>query len=460
MRIGVCNLSVGQEFIESVSIGHKTLVDYCKRNDYEFFYETELLDETRHAYWNKILVIQKYLNKVDYLVWIDSDIIILNDRIKLEDIIKNFMKDKDFLLCRDNGLLINTGVWFCKNNEYVNNMLTQIFEQRQFETTRTPEQDSFHYLWSNNIDNLGDRSVVLPNTFQHVFNSAMFNLQKDSLLVHFLGIHRKDWMQLVMQEHCPFQDENEPVEVFYSRIGNLTKTLGIPIANRRIAVLSLCIGDKYKECMKYGRRSKIDYCNKYAYDFIEDETVYDKTRPIAWSKILLVKKYLSSYDYVWLVDADTIIMNPEIRLEQIISENIQHDRDVLVSRDISGEINTGSVFFKNTLYCSELIDLIYSQTQFINDEYWEQTAFNHIYNNDMKNTQYKITVLSQDKQHLFNCVIGLYRKDVFMIHAFGVRGDPQWTQRILNDVYQGQKDEETEDQYKFRMSWFKQRYLC
>ena len=89
----------------------------------------------------------------------------------------------------------------------------------------------------------------------------------------------------------------------------------------KIGVLTLCIGDKYYEAVKSGIESKKAYCYKHGYDFIlGSEDIYDKSRPIAWSKIKMIEKYLPKYDFVFCSDADVIIMNENIKLENFIQE--------------------------------------------------------------------------------------------------------------------------------------------
>jgi hypothetical protein len=458
MKVAVCNLSIGSDYIKLVEHGHNSLKKYCEKNNYQFFYETEPLVTDRHVYWQKILLILKHIESCDVMVWIDSDIMILNDSIKLEDLIVEHMTDRDFLLCRDNGLLINTGVWFCRNTDFVKMILPKIYELKQFDNDRTPEQAAFTHFYDSNEYGLKDVSVVYPNNYQHIFNSSMYNLKSDSVLVHFLGIHEKIWMNMMMQKFCSHRLESESVDEYYRRITHIHNRYRIPIQNNRIAVLSLIVGEKYKEKMKYGTQSKIDFCKRYGYDFITDDTVYDTTRPIAWSKILLAKKYLPKYDYVWLVDADTVIMDTEnYRIEQIITENLELDKDILISRDVSNEINTGSIFIKNTKFSMDLLDVVYGMTDCIDSQYWEQTAFNNFHNENCGLVYPKITVLPKEKQHLFNCAIGLLKHGMFMTHLYGPR-NVDWVCKIMNDIYPKRKDDETEWEFICRRRWFEKSY--
>ena len=59
----------------------------------------------------------------------------------------------------------------------------------------------------------------------------------------------------------------------------------------KFAILTLAIGDQYKKTVQPSQQTKKEYCARHGYEYIDDESVYDPSRPIAWSKILLIKKY-------------------------------------------------------------------------------------------------------------------------------------------------------------------------
>lgn len=61
------------------------------------------------------------------------------------------------------------------------------------------------------------------------------------------------------------------------------------------------------------------YVKKYNYDLIvTPSNLIDHTKPIAWSKLLAIKYYLKYYDYLFYIDMDTVILNMDIKLEDII----------------------------------------------------------------------------------------------------------------------------------------------
>jgi len=456
MKIAVVTLAIGEEYKEMVKFGRDSLKIYCIKNKYDIIEEDEY-DESRQIFWAKIPLIIKTIesNIYDYVVWIDADTMIMNDNLKLEVYIEKYINDsKNILMCIDNGLAFNTGVWFLKSDSYSKDILKLTYDQTQFLDNRLPEQDAFCDLFNKNILNLQDKCVILPVSDQYMFNSSMYDYKNNGLLIHFLGIKKKEWMMQVMRDHFPYRIENENSWDYSRRkrfIKNRYPDYDKPL---KIAICSFAIGDKFKECMKFGIESKVRYCKKHNYDFIDDESVYyekGKDRPIAWSKILIVKKYLPYYDYVVWMDADTLITNDNIKLEDYINDHLDV-REFLFTRDVSNKINTGVFFVKYSHMSFKFLDLIYSKEEYINTNYWEQDSVNDIFDNNTENFNEYTIVLPMEKQHFFNCAVGLYKKDTFLIHFYGPRC-ADWVQRGMNDYCPWKKDYETDKQFEHRKQW-------
>ena len=229
----------------------------------------------------------------------------------------------------------------------------------------------------------------------------------------------------------------------------------------RIALATLAVGKQFKKTVKPGLDSKQEYCDLHDYDFvIGDEDVYDTDRPPAWSKINLVRKILGDYDVVFLSDADVVITNPLVRLENFVEQllpekknaQLQYSYDmttkrggqtmgpyfspidvqeeqaqlngqrelfcsslpdklVLLSRD-NLNINTGNMFFKNDPKTMDLLEDIYAQTQFIEDLWWEQAAFIHLYNTK----QHVRDITQLVGLRLFNAYEEVWHPGSFLIH--------------------------------------------
>ena len=220
----------------------------------------------------------------------------------------------------------------------------------------------------------------------------------------------------------------------------------------KIGVCSLSIGEKYKEYTKYSLINKIKYCRKHGYDFIEDETIYNPEKPIPWSKLLLILKYLSEYDYLVWIDADILIMNSEIKLEDFIEK--YNSVDIICGSDWK-MINTGVIFVKNTDFSREFIRQVYDNKydpeEDKNQRYlnWEQGSFINLYDLnslDCRN-HIKVTDPSEFNSYWYN-----YFPGHFILHFAGVRGD--LLSYLIKDYCPDRLDDIDDDKsYNDRMLW-------
>jgi galactosyl transferase GMA12/MNN10 family. len=234
----------------------------------------------------------------------------------------------------------------------------------------------------------------------------------------------------------------------------------------KIGVCSLTIGNEYKEATKYGRLSKVKYCEHHGYDFIDDESIVDHSRPLPWSKILLLIKYLKNYDYLVWMDGDTIIMNSEIKLESFINKYMNElpmnggdgfRKDFLLCRDMGNKPNTGVWFIRNNEYVMNILELIYLQTQFINEQYWEQAAFEYLYEVVLPDLRNYCHILRNNQQQQFNCWLDVYQYGDFILHFMGIRNLSFLTE-LMGDHYIYKKDEEEFNQFLHRTNWLQFKY--
>jgi glycosyltransferase involved in cell wall biosynthesis len=173
----------------------------------------------------------------------------------------------------------------------------------------------------------------------------------------------------------------------------------------KIAVVTLFT----PEIAAYGElaaRNKRDYATIQGYDLICHRATLDQSRPPAWSKVLAILRELPKYDWVFWTDADALIMNHGIRLEDLIDEQY----DLLISRD-KNEYNTGHMLFRNTPAAKTYLEKSYAQTQFIHHYWWEQAAMAHVLNTDKDALATKIL-----DQRLFNSYLENYHPGDFVIH--------------------------------------------
>lgn len=189
-----------------------------------------------------------------------------------------------------------------------------------------------------------------------------------------------------------------------------------------IAVVTIASGKAYKESVQIGTKSKEDYCKKHGYDFIFSDQITDPSRHIYWSKIILMLNTMQASSYKWVVwmDADTIIMNQDVPLEDLIDE----DYNFLIAEDWNG-INAGIFFIRNGEWGEEFLRNVYSRTDCLALDWPEQIAIARVI---AENPEFG-SLSKVVPQRLFNAyckeittsITSMYEPGDFLIHFASIR---------------------------------------
>ena len=86
-------------------------------------------------------------------------------------------------------------------------------------------------------------------------------------------------------------------------------------------------------------------------------------RPPSWSKILAVKHYLKDHDWVMWLDADTIVTNPDIRLESLVPRST-NGPDFVITVD-GGGYNAGIWLLRRSDWAYTFLDRWWDMKQYI-----------------------------------------------------------------------------------------------
>lgn len=150
----------------------------------------------------------------------------------------------------------------------------------------------------------------------------------------------------------------------------------------RILVLTLAIGADYRRSLEKAIQSKKAYCERHGYTYIEaHEEAWNRERPIAWSKVLLWKKYAAMkelYDFIWISDADVYITNPEIRLEDHVLPLLPPDKDLLLTYDSCQHVNSGNMILRTGDWAVAFCERVWNQTEYLYHIWWENAAICHL----------------------------------------------------------------------------------
>jgi hypothetical protein len=121
-------------------------------------------------------------------------------------------------------------------------------------------------------------------------------------------------------------------------------------------------------------RAMSAYAKRHGYRAVVGKERLDASRSPAWSKLLLIERYLGANpSCVWLmwIDADAVIANPMQRLEDLVDDDV----DFLVAEDrFPNTINTGVFLVRNCSATRDMLRRAYAKVQFLHNPYWEQPA--------------------------------------------------------------------------------------
>ncbi len=125
--------------------------------------------------------------------------------------------------------------------------------------------------------------------------------------------------------------------------------------------MRICIVTLFtEEIAGYGKLSaanKKSYAKRHGYDFAVYDRSSDASRHPAFSKLAAMKTQLANHDWVFWSDADSLIMNPDIRLESIIRRSPDSDM-ILTWESGAAPINTGQWLVRNTPWSAAVLEQI------------------------------------------------------------------------------------------------------
>jgi hypothetical protein len=176
-------------------------LEYANKHGYSYMKQivsdSDYLDW--HPTWIKIDILLKTLSLFDYVVWIDSDAVFVNQDIKIEDLINDGVDlvIPKLEMDRVSGNMwthTTTGFMIWKNSEWSNNMLNTLWsEPKDYRFTFFHEQsrlDELIYdkftvqggenILNKNIDDIEtpiklDNIIILPYSYHRYWEDGVIN---------------------------------------------------------------------------------------------------------------------------------------------------------------------------------------------------------------------------------------------------------------------------------------------
>jgi hypothetical protein len=205
----------------------------------------------------------------------------------------------------------------------------------------------------------------------------------------------------------------------------------------KIAIITFIVGNDYKKAMNLGIQSKIEYAKKHGYDLhIGGDDVWDRSRPIPWSKLKYIEKFLDKsvydYDYLFVSDADVLITNSEVKLESFLP--LMEGKDLMWTYDVCDHFNSGHMFIKcdngeSICWLKSYFDDVWKCEELIHHIWWENAGMIQVF---QTNSVHQSHIKTLNESWLFNAYLfdasgkafdsprRLWQKGDFLIHFAGV----------------------------------------
>jgi hypothetical protein len=186
----------------------------------------------------------------------------------------------------------------------------------------------------------------------------------------------------------------------------------------KIKIISAC-DEKIKSLSDLSFQSIEKYCTSQGFD-CERYIISAYNRPPAWYKIHAIKKNLEEgYDYVIWIDADAVIYNQNFDLLKLLNSQ----KTVYIAKDLNN-FNTGVLIFKKNTISMQILDFIYSQTEYLHDVWWEQRAFIKTFDLNFLNIQEETEIVPQNILNSYDYYfygydhnhVGNFNSQSFIIH--------------------------------------------
>lgn len=148
-----------------------------------------------------------------------------------------------------------------------------------------------------------------------------------------------------------------------------------------------------------------------------------------------VKRHLPAYDWLLFIDVDTLVMNPDVRLENIV--DVDESVHQVIAADHNG-VNSGVWMVRNSPWMMWFLDELWAQEHLVRGPYlfhYEQRAFHHLFQTVPWARQASVRgrapyarageVREHSKvvnQCVFNSLLPWYVRGDFVVHFAGLKG--------------------------------------
>lgn len=203
-------------------------------------------------------------------------------------------------------------------------------------------------------------------------------------------------------------------------------------SNPKIGVITFIVGNDYKKAMEPGMATKRSWCLKHNYDFIEGgDEFWDRDKPIPWSKIPFLLSFLDKYDFLFVSDADVVIMNQDLKIEDVVLPYLAPGKDMLWTMDSCNHHNSGNMLLRGrSSWVRSYFEKVMKETSLTYHIWWENAAMIKVMENNYED---RVKISTLNDAYKFNAYLfsatgstkeitnpRLYEQGDLLIHFAGV----------------------------------------
>jgi asparagine synthase (glutamine-hydrolysing) len=199
-------------------INYRINKKYCEKYNIELIVSHEKSYKDRHPAWERLPLILKYIEKYDYLIWIDADAFFYKDAGNIIDIIEK-NANIPFLFSKDVAIIIdrkeeniNTGLFIIKNVPYsIEFLKLWAYDDNFYNNNPYPywwDQGVFVFMYDNNILDIKNNSLCFNyGILQHFYNYELDNFTVKPFVWHLAGNEKEKRIEVSNEYWKTFYNE-------------------------------------------------------------------------------------------------------------------------------------------------------------------------------------------------------------------------------------------------------------
>jgi hypothetical protein len=140
-------------------------------------------------------------------------------------------------------------------------------------------------------------------------------------------------------------------------------------------ICSMATG-RHRELMAESVPTMLAYAQRHGWSVVLTSEELEPSRPASWSKVKLIQELIASYDFVFWVDADAIIVD----LARDLLAEVGDDADAWFARHPqaydadAAVLNAGVFLVRTSPFAKDLLQAMWDAEQFVDHNWWENAA--------------------------------------------------------------------------------------